>query len=111
MLLTSHGSNCEAAESALVLQARISVRTSRNMPYHWESRENMKAGIRTSGLLGHILWFLGVIFAILGVIGDATNTNLGLEPLSWLVLAAVVLLLGVCLFIGLAISWYLAEKK
>ena len=81
------------------------------MPYHWESRENMKASIRTSGLWGHILWFLGAIFAILGIIGDATNTNLGLEPLSWLMLAAVVVLLGVCMFIGLAISWYLADKS
>ena len=80
------------------------------MPFRWESRENMKASIRTSGLWGHILWFLGVIFAILGIIGDATNATLGLEPLSWLVLAAVVVLLGVCMFIGLAVSWYLAEK-
>ena len=80
------------------------------MPYHWEIRENMKTGIRTSGLWGHILWFIGVICAILGIIGDATNTTLGLEPLSWLVLAAVAVLLGVCMFIGLAISWYLTEK-
>ena len=81
------------------------------MPYRWESRENMKASIRTSGLWGHILWFLGAIFAILGIIGDATNTNLGLEPISWLMLAAVVVLLSICLFIGLAISWYLADKR
>ena len=81
------------------------------MPYRWESRENMKASIRTSGLWGHILWFLGAIFAILGIIGDATNTNLGLEPLSWFALAAVVVLLSICMFIGLAIAWYLVDKS
>jgi hypothetical protein len=81
------------------------------MPYTWESRENLPARIRTSGLWGHVLWFLGVIFAILGIIGDATNNSIGLEPLSWFALAAVVVLLGICMFIGLAISWYLVDKS
>ena len=81
------------------------------MPYTWESRDNLKANIRTSGLWGHILWFLGAIFAILGIIGDATNKNIGLEPLSWFALAAVVVLLGICMFIGLAIGWYLVDKS
>ncbi len=45
------------------------------------------ASIGVSGLCGHISFFLGVIFAVLGVIGDAANVSLGLEPISWLLLA------------------------
>ena len=81
------------------------------MPYHWEIRENMRANKRSSGLWGHIAWFIGLICVILGIIGDATNTTLGLEPLSWFALAAVVVLLGICMFIGLAISWYLKTTE
>jgi uncharacterized membrane protein YdbT with pleckstrin-like domain len=81
------------------------------MPYHWESKENMAAGIRSSGLWGHIMWFLGAMFAILGIISDALNTAIGLESISWFMLAVVVVLLGLCMFICLGIAWYLADKK
>ena len=80
------------------------------MPFRWETRTNMKSNIRSAGLWGHILWFLALVFAIIGIISDATNTTIGLEPLSWLVLAAVMALLGICHFIGLAISWSLVDK-
>jgi len=77
------------------------------MPYRWESRENLKSSIRSSGLWGHILWFIGFICAILGIIGDATNTNLGLEPTSWLLLAIVTCLVAIACFIAwaLAVFW------
>jgi len=73
----------------------------------YEDLEKMKASLSRSGALGHICWFLGIIFAVLGVIGDAANVNLGLEPISWLLLAIVASVLSVSLFIGWAVAWYL----
>ena len=35
------------------------------------------------------LFSLGLIFTILGIIGDATNRTIGLEPENWLLLAVV----------------------
>jgi hypothetical protein len=80
------------------------------MPYPWEKRDYLKAGIGSSGLWGHVFWLLGLVFAILGVVSDAINITIGIEPLSWFMLAAVVVLLGICMFIGWAVSWYLADK-
>ena len=85
------------------------------MPSRYEDREKVRTSIRSQGLCGDILGFLGVIFAILGIIGDAINATLGLEPLSWLVLAVVTVLLSVCFYISWAVAWYLetteAKKK
>ncbi len=77
------------------------------MARHWEDREYVKAGVGSSGLLGHICWFLGIAFAALGVIGEAIDTTLVLEPISWYLLAVVASVLSISLFIGWAVSWYL----
>ena len=81
------------------------------MARNWEDRERMVAGLGSEGLMGHVLGFLGVIFAIIGIVADAINTPIGLESLSWLVLAAVVLLLSVTFFIGWAVAWYLKTTE
>ena len=81
------------------------------MPSRYEDREKVRNSIRSSGLWGDVCWFLSVIFTILGIIGDAINATLGLESLSWLVLAVVALLTSVCSYIGWAVAWYLQEKK
>jgi len=78
---------------------------------HWEDRKQIVAGIGVSGLWGHISFFLGIIFAVLGVIGDAANINLGLEPMSWFLLAIVAFLLALSLFIGWAVAWYLSTTE
>ena len=84
------------------------------MARHWEDRERMRAGIGSSGQWAHNLWYLAVIFAILGIIADAINSPLGLEAMSWFMLAIASFLASITFFIGLAVSWYLeitAAKK
>jgi len=78
--------------------------------YRWEDRERM-ASTRSAGLAGHTCWFLAAIFAVLGIIGDAINATIGLEPLSWFLLAGVVALLSIPFYMGLGLGWYLTEKK
>lgn len=77
------------------------------MARHWEDREQIKAGIGSAGWMGHVCWFLGCIFAVLGLIGDAVNATLGLEPMTWLLLAIVAFVASIPLFIGWAVAWYL----
>ena len=63
---------------------------------------------------GASLWILGFIFAILGIIADATGT-LGLTMMAWFMLAIVFHLAGLSYWLGWALSVYLrskgAEKK
>ena len=76
------------------------------MPYRWENRKRM-AEVRGEGLVFHVCWFLGVIFAVLGVIGGAANITLGLEPTYWLLLSIATFAASIPSVIGLAIAWYL----
>ena len=79
--------------------------------YHWEDREQLKAGLRSSGMTAHICWFLGVIFAVVGIIGDAANRTLGLEPNSWFLLAIVTLVVSITMFFGMGLAWYLITTE
>lgn len=81
------------------------------MAQHWEDRGKMKASLGASGKWGHIFWFLAAIFAILGIISDAVNATLGLEPISWFLLAIAAFLASITHFIGWAVSWYLTISK
>ena len=53
----------------------------------FKNREEVKAEVRICGLFGDICQYLGILFAVLGVSGDALNITLGLESTSWLLLA------------------------
>ena len=77
------------------------------MVRHWEDREYLKKGIGSAGMWGHILWFLGLIFAVLGVTWDAMDITFGLTSMSWFLLAIVTSLLSIPMFIGMALGWYL----
>ena len=63
---------------------------------------------------GATLWILGFIFAILGIIADATGT-LGLTAMSWFLLAIVFHLAGLSFWLGWALAVYFrsagTEKK
>ncbi len=80
------------------------------MPYRWEKREEV-ADVRLSGLCGHICWYLGAIFAIIGIIAAATGAAIGLGAVTWLLLAIFSMVAGIPFFIGMALGWYLKEKK
>ena len=58
------------------------------MAKSWEKdREYIMTGLGAHGWTGRISWLLGVIFAIVGVIGEAANINVGLQPMSWYLLS------------------------
>jgi len=77
----------------------------------WEDRKRVIASVSRAGLWGGTTFFLGVIFAVLGVIGDAANVTLGLEPMAWFLLAIVVSVLSVTFYIGWAVAWYLSTTE
>jgi len=81
------------------------------MARHWEDREKIKVGIGSEGKWGHIFWFAAALFAVLGIVGDAANVTLGLEPMSWFLLAIVAFLASITFFIGWAVSWYLETTE
>ena len=56
-----------------------------NQPF--KNRAHIIAEIRRCAWAGSISSFISVLFAALGVIGDALNTTLGLDSLSWFLLA------------------------
>ena len=80
------------------------------MPYRWEIREKI-TDVRTSGLCGHGFWFLGAIFAIIGIIAAATGSNIGLGMVAWFLLAIFTMVAGIPFYFSLAIGWLLREKK
>jgi hypothetical protein len=55
----------------------------------FKSREHAEAEVRRCALFGDACQYLCFVFATLGVIGDALSITLGLESMSWLLLAIV----------------------
>jgi hypothetical protein len=53
----------------------------------YKNREEVKKDIRLCAWVGGIVMFCSLGFAVLGVIGDALNITLGLESMSWFLLA------------------------
>jgi hypothetical protein len=83
------------------------------MAKHWEDREYLKGGIGKGGMLAHMLWFLGAVFAVLGIIADAGGGSLGLSATSWFLLAIFTVLISITFFMGWMVGWYLrtVDKK
>ena len=67
----------------------------------------VRTSIRSGGLSTKICWFLGAIFAVLGIIAGAMNTALGLEATHWFLLAIALFAASITANIGWAVSWYL----
>ena len=55
----------------------------------FKDREEVKKDIRLCALAGIIVTYASLIFAALGVIGDALGKTLILESMSWFLLAIV----------------------
>ena len=53
----------------------------------FKNREEVKNIISKCNLFGGFLAILGVLFALVGVVGDALDINVILEPSNWLLLA------------------------
>jgi len=56
----------------------------------FKNREEVKAEVRLCSTVGTIFQLLSLLFAVLGIIGDALNTTLGLETISWFLIAIIV---------------------
>ncbi len=63
----------------------VSVMSAEDKPF--KDREEVKKDIRLCALVGSIFQYASFVFAALGVIGDAFDITLGLESMSWLLLA------------------------
>jgi hypothetical protein len=64
-----------------------------------------------SGMWGGTLWFLGFLFALLGIIADATDGTLGLTMTAWFMLAIVFHLAGLSFWVSWALGVYLKAKS
>ena len=53
----------------------------------FKNREHVLAEIRLCGQAGGVITLLSLLFAAIGIISDALNITLGLEPMSWFLLA------------------------
>ena len=53
----------------------------------FKNREHVISEIKRCALAGSVGQYLSFLFAALGVIGEALNTTLGLQPVIWLLLA------------------------
>lgn len=58
-------------------------------------------------LVSRISFVLGIIFAAFGIASDAVDTALGLEPMSWFLLAIGVFVAGIVPCVGWAVAVYL----
>ena len=56
----------------------------------FKNREDVKAEVRRCSIVASICMVFCLVFVALGVIGDALNITLGLETISWFLLAIVV---------------------
>lgn len=78
------------------------------MEYPWEkrykNRKEAKNTLRSSGLWGHIFWFLGAIFAILGIIAAAAKATIGLEASHWLLLAITFFMAAMPMFLATVVA-------
>jgi len=74
------------------------------MANSWQKSWNDRKKILASGsgwmMMAHYSVFVGMAFLLLGVISDAIDTTLGLEPTSWLLLAILAMLFSIPSFIG-----------
>ena len=77
----------------------------------WTEPGFTKNGRGRMGIMGSIATWLGVAFAIIGVISDATTTLIGLSPLSWYFLAIAALIFGLTCWLGWAVGMYFHVKE
>jgi len=63
------------------------------------------------GIMGSIATWLGVAFAIVGIISEASLTLIGLIPTSWFLLAIASLIFSLGCWLGWAVGIYLHDRE
>jgi hypothetical protein len=84
-----------------------------NQPF--KNREHVIAEIRRCAMASSVSAYLSFLFAAIGIIGDALNTTLVLQPMIWLLLAIFASLHAIVPAIHLVVAKHLlgieAESK
>ena len=76
----------------------------------WTESRFTRSNRGMMGVMGSITTWLGVIFALIGIIGDASDSVIGLYPTSWFLLAIASLIFGLSCWLGWAVGIYLQAK-
>ena len=63
------------------------------------------------GIMGSVATWLGVAFAIVGIISEATITLLGLYPTSWYLLAIASFVFSLGCWLGWAVGIFLHTRE
>jgi len=63
------------------------------------------------GIMGSIATWLGVVFAIIGIIAGANKTAVGLYSTEWFLLAIASLIFSVGCWLGWAVGIYLHARE
>jgi len=81
------------------------------MAKRWGSVEAARgtAGMCRTG--GVVSFLLAVVFALLGIVGEAIGATLGLEPMSWYLLAIAAFLSSISWWIGWAVAIHIDVIK
>ncbi len=61
----------------------------------FKNRDDIRAEIKRCSVFASYCMVFCIIFALIGVIGDASNTTLGLASMSWFLLAIIAALFGI----------------
>ena len=77
----------------------------------WTEPEFTRSGRGRMGIMGGIGTWLGVIFVIIGVIGEVRVAIIGLYPTSWYLLAIASLIFGLICWLGWAVGMYFHVKE
>ena len=77
----------------------------------WTDRKKVKADLEICGRAFEISWYFAAVFLLLGIVSDAANIKLGLEPASWFLLLIATLLAAIAFHISWAVAWYLSTTK
>jgi len=77
----------------------------------WTGPEFTKRNRGFMGVMGSIATWLGVVFAIIGIIGGASDTIIGLYSTEWFLMAIASLIFGLGCWLGWAVGIYLHAKE
>lgn len=77
----------------------------------WTEPRFTKRNRGTMGIMGSISTWLGVALAIVGVVGDANDAVIGLDSISWFLVAIASLILSLGCWLGWAVGIYLHAKE
>jgi hypothetical protein len=77
----------------------------------FKSRKEIEDALDPMGFGFHVTSWLGIVFVILGVISDAVNITLVLEPMIWLLLSIAIFLAGIPMLVTWAVAQHLLGLK